>query len=132
MKKITQILIAEDEKLNFILLKKLLEKTIKSGFDVIQAVNGQEAIEFCNEEIDIILMDVGMPKVDGFEATKFLKKEYPATPIIIQTAHCSTEYEERAVLSGANAFLPKPIIREDFQNLIMKFIPHVTFCDGLK
>ncbi len=127
MGKTTKILIAEDEKLNFILLKKLLEKTIKSDFNIIHAANGQEAIDFCDVEVDVVLMDIGMPKIDGYEATKILKEEYPDLPIIIQTAHCSVEHEQRAVSVGASAFLPKPIIRKDFQNLIMKFIPNAIF-----
>lgn len=117
-----QILISEDEKLNFLLLKKLLEKFIKIDFKIIHAINGQEALDFCNSNINLVFMDIEMPIMDGFEVTKIIKEKFPNLPVIMQTAHCSNSHKERAITVGCDGFLPKPIIRKDFESIVNQFI----------
>ena len=125
MPKEVTILISEDEKLNFLLLKTLLQKSLDCNVNIIHAVNGQEAVDYCSDTIDLVLMDVEMPIMNGFDASVILKEKYPELPIIIQTAHCSKEHKERAALIGCNAFLPKPIVRKDFETILSQYVPIV-------
>jgi len=126
MSKSLHILISEDEKLNFILLKKLLERSYQDNVIIDHAVNGQEAIDICTETVDLVLMDIEMPIMDGFEASIILKQKYPDLPIIIQTAHCSQEHKEKAESIGCDAFMAKPIVRKDFEDLLDQFLSKVA------
>jgi len=126
MSKSLRILISEDEKLNFILLKKLLERSYQDNIVIDHAVNGKEAIDICDGTVDLVLMDIEMPIMDGFEASEILKQRYPDIPIIIQTAHCSQAHKERAKSLGCNAFLAKPIVKKEFEDLLDQFIPKVA------
>ncbi len=123
MTKKFHILISEDEKLNFILLKKLLEKTYKDKLIIYHAPNGEKAVEICNENIDLVLMDVEMPIMNGFEATELIKAKFPNIPVIMQTAHCTQFHKEKALAVGSDAFLAKPIIRKDFEELLDLYAP---------
>jgi len=126
MTKPLHILISEDEKLNFILLKKLLEKSYQDNVIIDHAVNGKQAVEICDETVDLVLMDIEMPIMNGFEASEVLKEKYPNIPIIIQTAHCSQAHKEKAQAIGCNAFLSKPIVRKDFEKLLGQFLSRVA------
>lgn len=102
------ILIAEDEDSNFMLLEEILSGL---NINIIRAINGIEAVNSCkiNNHIDIILMDIKMPIMDGYEAAKQIKKIKPHLPIIAQTAY-STEVDRNMALShGCNDFISKPI-----------------------
>ena len=84
-----------------------------SGFDVAEAGNGIEAIEKTQELLpDIVLMDLALPRMDGWEATRRLKADpkTAAIPIAMLTAHAFEEYRVRALAVGADAFLSKPIL----------------------
>jgi len=126
MLKPVHILISEDERLNFILLKKLLERSYQDKVIINHAINGKQAVDICDETVDLVLMDIEMPIMNGFEASEILKEKYPNIPIIIQTAHCSQAHKDRANAIGCNAFLSKPIIRKDFENLLNEFVPKVA------
>ena len=111
-----KILIAEDVETNFILLKAVLEKT---GAEIIWAENGMEAVKIFrrDREIDLILMDILMPVMDGFEATKAIRKFHSSVPIIAQTAY---NFDWNAIQKeglGFNDYLAKPIGHYD---LILK------------
>ncbi|WP_010523043.1 response regulator [Aquimarina agarivorans] len=128
MLKPINILISEDENLNFVLLQKLLQRIIKSPLNIQHAINGKEAVEFCTQDTDLILMDIEMPIMNGFDASEILKQRYPNIPIIIQTAHCSKDHRLKAKKLGCNAFLAKPIIRKDFESLVSYILPAVAAC----
>ena len=101
------VLIAEDEDFNFMLVEELLSG---SNFNIIRVINGFEAVEICktNKNIDLILMDIKMPLMDGYEATKQIKQFLPNLPIIAQTA-CSTEADKnKALTAGCDDFISKP------------------------
>lgn len=102
------VLIAEDEESNFMLLEEML---FKSGINIIKAVNGIDAYELCksNPHIDLVLMDLKMPKMDGFEATMRIKELLPDLPIIAQTAFISEADRNRAIECGCSDFIIKPI-----------------------
>ncbi len=110
MEKTYKILVVDDNANNILLIKTLCEK--KMGHQVITAGNGQEAVEKVFEEgPDLIIMDVMMPVLDGFEATKILKKDERSKfiPIIILTALETKEDRIRGIEEGASDFLTKPI-----------------------
>ena len=115
------IIIAEDEDMNFILINKILEQT---NVSVIRANDGKEIIELIknNRNVDLILMDMSMPKIDGFEATKIIRNLGFKLPIIAQTA-LSVNYEKDKVLeAGCDDFIEKPILKENLFKIISKFI----------
>ena len=114
------ILIAEDEEINFMFLEILLKKQIDLNCNIIHAKNGVEAVEICqkNREIDFVLMDLKMPVMDGFEAIKLIKQFRPELPIVAQTAFSSTEDKERVFAAGFNDFLSKPISKEALSDVI--------------
>lgn len=118
------ILIAEDEEVNFLYLEALLEEDSMNNFTIIHAKNGQEAVDIClnSKRIDLILMDIKMPILNGHEASKKIKSKMPELPIIAQTAY-STESEKRLALeSGCDDFIPKPINKEDLYTMITRYI----------
>lgn len=113
------ILIAEDEMVNFILLKMLLKGKVKS---IDHAMNGREAVEmaFANH-YDLILMDIKMPVMDGLEASVLLKRTFPEIIIIAQSAYTLPEEIERAYNAGCDDFISKPIAKAI---LLEKMIKH--------
>ena len=103
-----KILIVEDVEFNRDLLTQLLEEE----FQVIAATDGQAGIEAAERERpDVILMDLSLPIIDGWEATRRLKahQDLKAIPVIALTAHAMRGDEEKARASGCDDFLTKPI-----------------------
>jgi PAS domain S-box-containing protein len=123
-KKKYTILIAEDEEINFMVLEILLEDKLKLPCTLIHAVDGLEAVELCknNPEIDLVLMDIKMPKMDGHEATRIIKEFRPNLPIIVQSAFSSPEEKEKAFLAGCNDFISKPIDKGDLDSKLKNYL----------
>ncbi len=121
------ILVAEDEEVNFMVIEILLEDKIKFPCTIIHAKNGLEAVEFCknNPEIELVLMDIKMPKMDGHEATRKIKELRPKLPIVAQTAYSSSEEMEKAFLSGCNDFLSKPINKDSLEKILSKYLKEI-------
>ncbi len=109
--KLKTLLIAEDEDSNFMLLEEFFSDV---KIIIIRALNGLEAVEKCksNPQIDLVLMDIKMPEMDGFEATKKIKEFRPDLYIIAQTAFTTEEDKNKAFACGCNDFISKPIKRE--------------------
>ncbi|MCE2950815.1 MAG: response regulator [Alphaproteobacteria bacterium] len=104
-----RILLVEDNEMNRDMLSRRLSK---KGFDLIIAVDGEEGIEKAKSELpDLILMDMSLPKVDGWQATRTLKakQETQAIPIIALTAHAMAEDKDKAMEAGCDDFDTKPI-----------------------
>ncbi|MHB1107816.1 MAG: PAS domain S-box protein, partial [Lutibacter sp.] len=118
------ILIAEDEEVNFMVLETLLEDKLKFPCIIIHAKDGLEAVELCksNTEIELVLMDIKMPKMDGREATRIIKEFRPNLPIIAQTAYSSPEEKDKAFLAGCDDFLSKPINKEDLDSKLKNYL----------
>jgi signal transduction histidine kinase/ligand-binding sensor domain-containing protein/CheY-like chemotaxis protein len=115
-----KILIAEDETNNFRLLKVYLAKT---NATIIHAKNGKEAIEYAQQfQIDAILMDLKMPIIDGFEATRQIKKLKPEIPIIAQTAYAFENEKNEFSKLGISDYLVKPIQINDLMNALIKVL----------
>lgn len=105
------LLIAEDEDSNFMLLEELFSE---KGINIIRAVNGIEAVELCKSSphIDLVLMDLKMPEMDGYEATIKIKEFKPDLCIIAQTAYSTEADRSKALACGCSDFISKPINKE--------------------
>lgn len=113
------ILIAEDVLSNFLLLKKILEK----DYHILHALDGQEAIDmFHKYSPDLILMDIKMPNLDGWEATHIIRQHSPNIPIIAQTAFAYDTDKEKAITFGFNDFITKPISISLLRQTLKKYI----------
>jgi len=115
------ILIAEDNELNFILLKKILSAR---NYHILRAKNGKEALDICmqNKEINLVFMDIEMPIMDGIKAFQNIKILRPELTIIAQTAHASIEDEERLLSIGFDSYITKPLKKEKIFELIDSFL----------
>ncbi len=105
------VLITEDEEVNFFYLKTLLQK---ANAKVIRAKNGKEAVDIIAKHkggIDLILMDLNMPVMDGYEAMRIIKSKHPSIPIIAQTAYTMNNDRHRCLEAGFNDYIAKPINR---------------------
>jgi len=115
------ILIAEDDNINFILFEKIMKL---KKYEIIRAVNGKEAVEIClgNPNIDLILMDIKMPIMNGFEALELIKPIRPNLPIIAQTAYSSSEDQDKIFAAGFSNYITKPLNRERLFELIHQYL----------
>ena len=118
------ILIAEDEDINFQYLQALVSDFAEK---VLRARNGSEAIAICqnNKSIDLVLMDIGMPLIDGLQATREIKKFAPDLPILAQTAFSMPEEFERVKKAGCDAIITKPFRRDSFTKTISKYLKNI-------
>lgn len=113
-----KILIAEDTISNYLLLKFLL----KNDYILIHAPNGVEAVRlFKASHPQLILMDIKMPKMDGYQATAEIRKLSEEIPIIAVTAYAFKEDMEKILESGFNAYLVKPINNGELKKTIESF-----------
>jgi CheY-like chemotaxis protein len=120
LKKI-KIMVVEDLEVNQLMINDML---LPYKINIIQAMNGKECIEKFKENVDIelILMDLEMPEMDGYEATKILRKIDKVIPIIAQTAYTQKENREKAKKIGFNDFITKPINKNEIINIIQKYL----------
>lgn len=113
----TRILIVEDNEMNRDMLSRRL---IRRGYEVIMALNGAEGIDTAVRELpDIILMDMSLPIIDGWSATRQLKQnpQTQSIPVIALTAHAMTGERDRALAAGCDDYDTKPI---DLKRLLAK------------
>ncbi len=115
------ILIAEDDEFSFEVLKAILAKTKAR---LIYARNGKEAVELFKTEpvIDLILMDIQMPEMNGYEATRIIKGINKNIPIISQTAYKMEHNREESLKEGCDDFIAKPILPDDLIRIVNKHI----------
>jgi PAS domain S-box-containing protein len=115
-----KILIVEDDETSDLLLSTMLTKINR---EILQAKNGLEAIELCrnNPDLDLILMDIKMPVMDGYEATRQIRQFNKDVIIIAQTAYGLTGDRENAIVAGCNAYISKPIIKDELMSLIQQY-----------
>jgi CheY-like chemotaxis protein/anti-sigma regulatory factor (Ser/Thr protein kinase) len=115
-------MVAEDDETNFYYLNALI--TRETGAKVLQASTGREAIELfkTNPDIKLILMDMKMPEIDGFEATRQIKMINPKVCIIAITAYAMSGDEERTIAAGCDGYLSKPISKKSLLDKIAEFI----------
>ncbi len=115
------ILIGEDEDFNYKLLESIL---VNYGTKILWGVNGKETLEIFQKEsnIDLILLDIKMPIMDGYEAIKKIRKEDKNIPVIAQTAYAMVEDEDKILQAGFTSYISKPIIIDLLLELIEKTI----------
>jgi CheY-like chemotaxis protein len=114
------ILIAEDDVTNFKLLESFLSKTKAI---IYWAKNGVEAVDISiKKELDLVLMDIRMPEMDGISATKLIRKYYPDLPIIAQTAYTLKEDIEQIMNATINEYMAKPIDGTELMNKLKKYL----------
>jgi signal transduction histidine kinase/CheY-like chemotaxis protein len=111
------ILVAEDDTINFLLLKKIIES---KNHTVIRAKNGQEAVDICTENpnITLVFMDIKMPVLDGYQAYEKIKVIKPELPVIAQTAYSSFEDKEKMMQFGFMDCITKPLDKEKVFELL--------------
>ena len=115
------VLIVEDDISSYKLLKVLLH-TLE--IKTIWAEGGTESVEICSEnpDIDLILMDIKMPDLNGYEATKRIKKFRPELPIIAQTAYALYGDDIKAKKAGCDEYITKPVNKKELFELISKYL----------
>ncbi|MGE0076918.1 MAG: response regulator [Bacteroidales bacterium] len=120
-KKSLKILVAEDEYYNFQYLREILNYT---NIEVLHAKNGLEAVQFCetHSDIDLVLMDIKMPLMDGKEAMMQIKKIRPNLKIVAQTAYALVNDKKDLLDSGFDDYISKPISRDDVFGTINKLV----------
>jgi len=114
---VTRILLVEDNELNRDMLSRRLTR---KSFEVIVAVNGEDGVDKAREhKPDLVLMDMSLPKVDGWEATRQLKADESTShiPVIALTAHAMSGDKEKALAAGCDDYDTKPV---DFKRLLGK------------
>ena len=116
-----KILIVEDVEMNRDLLVQLLE----DDYELVEAVDGQQGLELAaQEKPDLILLDVGLPEMDGWEVARRIRADeaLEAIPIIAVTAHAMAGDQEKALQAGCNDYIAKPIDEEELWEKVEKHI----------
>ena len=113
------LLVAEDEDSSYYLIENLLRRT---KANVIRAYNGNEVIQKLDlfDKVDLILMDMQMPGMNGMEATSIIKREYPKIKIIAQTAYALSEQREKILSSGCDDIINKPFKTNEFMAVVAR------------
>ncbi len=116
-----KVLIVENDEVSNTYLSKVLKGLYK---EILHAVNGIEAIEICrkNSDIDLILMDINMPLMNGYEATQKIREFDENVIIIAQTTRAMEEDRQKAIEAGCNEYITKPIIKDDLLDMIKKLL----------
>jgi CheY-like chemotaxis protein len=117
-----RVLVAEDNAINQALVRSLLQK---QGHTVVLVANGRDVIEaYQQQEFDVVLMDVQMPDIDGFEATALIRRHQEQTgrrtPIIAMTAHAMKGDRERCLAMGMDGYLAKPMAAAELWQLLAR------------
>ena len=114
------VLLVDDHNYSLIVLKKMIEK---AGINVISVQNGLEAVKACQEQnIDLVLMDIKMPVMDGYSAMIQIKKLKPEIKIIAETAYALSGDRTKILEAGFDEYLPKPITRESLDEVLNKYL----------
>lgn len=122
MKRIKRVLVVEDNEANMYLIRFILQK---NGFECIEAMDGAVGVELAvKEKPDLILMDIQLPVIDGYEATKKIKamEETKDIPVIALTSYAMKGDREKALNIGCDGYIEKPINPETFLAEIKKFL----------
>ncbi|MBN1925033.1 MAG: response regulator [Prolixibacteraceae bacterium] len=117
------LLIVEDVESNYLYLNAVLTK-LDAKIDWVK--NGIEAVEYVKEhpEVDVILMDLQMPEMNGYDATREIKKIYPNIIVVAQTAFAMSDDRSKALEAGCDDYLAKPIRSKDLLDTVNKYLNH--------
>ncbi len=116
-----RVLVAEDEVSNYLFLEEVLQEM---GAQLFWAKNGNEVLDILENDpgINIILMDIKMPEMNGLEVTKIIKNKYKDIPVIAQTAYAMEEDREKCLQAGCDEYISKPIDIYELMDILNKFI----------
>jgi signal transduction histidine kinase len=114
------ILVAEDEEYNYLFIEEVIKEARAKS---IRAKNGQEAVDICteNSDIDLVIMDLKMPVMNGYEATKLIKKLRPSLPIIAHTAYPKPHERNNVGNLGFDDYIAKPMNEKNLIGLLEKY-----------
>lgn len=129
----SQILVVDDDQAHRLMLATLLEEW---GYRIHEALDGLEALEFIRHSpVDLVVMDMRMPRMDGIDATREIRRYNPAVPIVIMTAYSSIPSAVEALKSGAFDYLTKPLDFEALRLVMERALEHTSLKEeneGLK
>ncbi|MDZ4181863.1 MAG: response regulator, partial [Candidatus Cloacimonadaceae bacterium] len=116
-----RVLIVEDDQVSYWLLQRMLRGIAK---DILRASNGNDAIRLAmeNPDLDLILMDIKIPGMDGHETTRKIREFNPRVPIIAQTAHGFSGDREEALSNGCTDYILKPVEKNDLYAMILEYL----------
>lgn len=115
------LLVAEDNESNYFLISSMLE----DDYNLIHAWNGREAVEmFADKAPDLILMDINMPLMDGYEATRRIRQQSADVPVIAVTAYAFSSDRTRIMENGFNSYVSKPVNPERLMGEIKRLLPN--------
>ena len=117
-----RVLVVDDEPSVRTIVRLILEK---AGYDVLEADNGEAAIEALNAGenrlvLDVVICDIRMPKINGVEAIEYFQREYPHVPLIVHTAYPETRMAVSFMRSGVTDYLMKPVEAERLRGAVKK------------
>jgi PAS domain S-box-containing protein len=117
------LLLVEDEEVNYLYVKELLGNT---GITILHTITAEEAIKICktSQPIDIILMDMRLPGINGFDATRLIKRIRQKTPIVAQTAYAMENERQKCIDAGCDHYLTKPFDQEVLFSVIDDFLQY--------
>jgi PAS domain S-box-containing protein len=117
----TRILIAEDDDYNYMFMCEIVEDL---KFKIVRVTNGADAVELISqgEQFDMLLLDLKMPVMDGFETARKIRETNSQLPIIAQTAYAFSSDREKALEAGCNDYLSKPIDKNELIKLLTKYL----------
>jgi two-component system cell cycle response regulator DivK len=114
------ILIAEDEEFNFLYLREIL---VPTKANILRAMDGEMAVQICqNSPVDLVLMDIKMPRMNGIEATRTIRNFNLHLPVIAQTGYAMVEDSEKCIGAGCTEYLTKPISSKVLLTLIDRYL----------
>ena len=115
------VLLVEDEEVNILFIQEILQPT---GVNLLVARNASQTYEKikASEKIDIVLLDIKIPEVDGYKIIKVLKKNHPGLPVIAQTAYALAEERKKILDSGFDDYISKPISKSSLFGIIARYL----------
>ncbi len=117
-----RLLIVDDEEtITFSLYQSFIHS--KKDYEVVTAASGEEALERSRENpFDLVITDIMMPGMDGFDLMAALKQESPQTDVIIMTAYGSNMHKDRAISEGARSYIEKPFEMQEFKKMVIDIL----------
>lgn len=110
----------EDEDHNFTYIYEILKRT---KITMIRAETGREAIKlFAENKVDLVLMDIKLPDLDGMDATREIKKLNAEVPVVAQTAYAMKRERDRCIEAGCDDYISKPFDPETLMNVVKKYL----------
>ncbi len=121
LSKKVKILIAEDDFESFKYLSSIFKD---NSYVLVHAINGKQAVDYVRkaDDFDLVLLDIRMPVMDGFEAVKLIKEINPSLPVIAQTAYAFSEEKKRILAVGCDDYIAKPIEKRHLMELVHKYL----------